>query len=86
MKKINYALTILAFCSLTASAFAADEVTKVTADMQPIATVSVFGAKDPESLSQLLAKKATEVGATKYKIISSSSNDNSERGTAVAYR
>lgn len=54
--------------------------------LKQIAVISIFGAKDPADLEQKLAQKSYSIGGSAFKVIMTSGNDNSERGSAVVYK
>lgn len=55
-------------------------------DKQEIGVISVLGASSPDDVIEQLSQKAEAIGATEFKLVTLTSNDNSERGTAIAYR
>lgn len=75
MKTIKVFAAVLALTSLSFGTFAAQE----------IATVSVSGAKTLSGFEAQVAAKAQAAGATSYRIISAT-GDNQLRGTAVLYK
>lgn len=83
MKTLMIAATM---ATISTSAFAAEKIERADPSLEKIATISVLGASSPNELDQKLAQKADALGATKYRIIMNSSNDNSERGTAEIYK
>lgn len=80
-------LTAAAIIStVSLSSFAAQEIRTVDDSMEKVAVISVLGASTPDELAQRLSEKADSVGANKFKITMTSSSENSETGTAVAYK
>ena len=82
--KLIIAVTIIATYSL--ASLAAEQIQKTDNSLEQIAVISTFGASTPDELTQKLSKKADDMGASKFKVIMTSGNDNSERGTAIVYR
>jgi multiple stress resistance protein BhsA len=72
--------------TLSFSAFAAEKITQADPTLEKIAVISVLHATTPDEVDQKLSEKAQALGATKYRILMTSSNDNTERGTAAIYR
>ena len=86
---MNKLQSIIATVIITATpfvSFAAEQIQQTDNSLEQIAVISTFGASTPEELTEKLAQKADTVGASKFKITATSSNDNSERGTAIAYK
>ena len=57
-----------------------------TEGKQQVGVISVLGAETPDDVIIQLAEKAEAIGATEFRLVSLTGNDNSERGTAIAYR
>lgn len=86
MNTIKTFMIAATMTALSVNAFAAEKIEHADSSLEKIATISVLGASSPNELEQKLAQKAEARGATKYRIIMNSSNDNSERATADIYR
>lgn len=77
---IGSLLTTLSFTSV-----AAEKIQHADSSMQEIAVISAK-ADSPEALMQKLTEKADAVGASQFKVVTLTSQDDNERGTAIAYR
>lgn len=86
MNKIKSLIAVAVISTVSLSGFAAQEIQTVDDSMEKVAVISVLDATTPDELVQKLAKKADSVGADKFKITMTSSGDNNERGTAIAYK
>ncbi|SXF99589.1 outer membrane protein [Klebsiella variicola] len=69
--------------TLTLPAMAEDNIRQTTA-RQPTGVVSISGASTLDELTQSLARKAEDAGASDYRIISAGGK-NKLNGTAVIY-
>lgn len=88
MKNITLALFAAATFATSTLAYAdsAMEISRVDASMlQKVGVVSAGGFTNLDELNTSLSMKASEAGATHYRIVSASGN-NKLSGTAVLYR
>lgn len=99
MRKVQLITLASLLAAFSFSTYAANEIEYVeetisvqkvqldpTAGKQEIGVISVLGAETPDDVIIQLAEKAEAIGATEFKLVSLTGNDNSERGTAIAYR
>ncbi|WLS80521.1 DUF1471 domain-containing protein [Erwinia pyri] len=86
MKNVTKAITAIVLTAASFATFAATEVTTVPAGAQEqgVINASAFG-NNLGDLQKSLAAKATEQGATSFRITSASGN-NHLYGTAVIYK
>ncbi|CDG16199.1 multiple stress resistance protein BhsA [Xenorhabdus doucetiae] len=83
MKNVKNIGAILALCAVSFGSFAATEVQ--VAKGEKVGVVSVSGAETLDSLTTELSKKADEVGATYFRIISAN-GQNQLNGVAEIYK
>ncbi|MBD2783131.1 DUF1471 domain-containing protein [Xenorhabdus sp. DI] len=83
MKNVKNIGAILALCAVSFGSFAATEVQ--VAKGEKAGVVSVSGAATLDSLTTELSKKADEVGATYFRIISAN-GQNQLNGVAEIYK
>lgn len=86
MNKTKQFFTAVIIALVSLPGIAAEHIKSADPSLEQIAVISVLGAATPDELIQRLSKKADAAGASKFKIVMTSSNDNSERGTAIAYK
>lgn len=84
MKKVTAALFATTLVIFSTATWAATEVTSA-AGMQPIGSVSVSGADTLSDLQHQLKQKATQDGASSFKIISAGGDDK-YYGVATLYK
>ncbi|MBU9859374.1 multiple stress resistance protein BhsA [Rahnella aceris] len=85
MKTIAMTIAALTLATASFSALAATEVQSVPAGEQTIGTVSASSNGDLSTLQSKLNAKATEAGASSYRIIGAS-GENHLYGTAELYK
>ena len=85
MKTIAMTIAALTLATASFSALAATEVQSVPAGEQTIGTVSASSNGDLSTLQSKLNAKATEAGASSYRIIGAS-GENNLYGTAELYK
>ena len=85
MKTIAMTIAALTLATASFSALAATEVQSVPAGEQTIGTVSASSNGDLSTLQSKLNAKATEAGASSYRIICAS-GENHLYGTAELYK
>ncbi|WP_426785222.1 multiple stress resistance protein BhsA [Rahnella variigena] len=85
MKTITMTLAALTLATASFSALAATEVQSAPAGEQTIGTVSASSNGDLSTLQSKLNAKATEAGASSYRIIGAS-GENHMYGTAELYK
>ncbi|MDH2896738.1 multiple stress resistance protein BhsA [Rahnella variigena] len=85
MKTIAMTLAALTLATASFSALAATEVQSAPAGEQTIGTVSASSNGDLSTLQSKLNAKATEAGASSYRIIGAS-GENHMYGTAELYK
>jgi len=85
MKTIAMTIAALTLATASFSALAATEVQSAPAGEQTIGTVSASSNGDLSTLQSKLNAKATEAGATSYRIIGAS-GENHLYGTAELYK
>jgi hypothetical protein len=81
--------SLIGACLIVGSSFstlAAERIEQQTPDLVYVGMVSAFGAGSPNELYETLAEKADKLGGSKFKVVLTDSNDNSERGTAIVYQ
>ena len=86
MKKLALITAGTLLATLSFTSFAAEQIHYADSSKQQIAVISVLNAETPEDLMAKLSQKADEVGASQFKVVTLTSQDNNERGTAIAYR
>ncbi|WP_454843602.1 multiple stress resistance protein BhsA [Rahnella aceris] len=85
MKTIAMTIAALTLATASFSTLAATEVQSVPAGEQTIGTVSASSNGDLSTLQSKLNAKATEAGASSYRIIGAS-GENNLYGTAELYK
>ena len=85
MKTITMTIAALTLATASFSALAATEVQSAPAGEQTIGTVSASSNGDLSTLQSKLNAKATEAGASSYRIIGAS-GENHMYGTAELYK
>lgn len=85
MKTITMTLAALTLATASLSTLAATEVQSAPAGEQTIGTVSASSNGDLSTLQSKLNAKATEAGASSYRIIGAS-GENHMYGTAELYK
>jgi len=85
MKTIAMTIAALTLATASLSALAATEVQSAPAGEQTIGTVSASSNGDLSTLQSKLNAKATEAGASSYRIIGAS-GENHMYGTAELYK
>ncbi|PHM74952.1 multiple stress resistance protein BhsA [Xenorhabdus kozodoii] len=83
MRNIKNIAAVLALCAVSFGSFAATEVQ--VAKGEKLGVVSVSGAETLDSLTVELSKKADEVGATYFRVISAN-GQNKLVGVAEIYK
>lgn len=84
MNKIQLAVMATLF-SVILPTTAATQVTQPDASAQQIAVISATGSS-PNEVIKKLNQKADQIGASQFKVVTLTSQDNNERATAIAYR
>ncbi len=85
MKTIAMTIAALTLATASFSSLAATEVESAPAGQQTIGTVSATSNGDLSTLQSKLSAKASEAGASSYRIIGASGN-NHMYGTAELYK
>lgn len=86
MNKITLITLGSLFAAVSFTSSAAEQVQYADSSMQEVGVVSVLNAESPDDLMTKLAQKADAIGASHFKVVTLTSQDNNERGTAIAYR
>lgn len=85
MNKLIIVVSALLFSTLTFAASNIEKIKHSQPGLDKIATISIRGASSPSDAEHKLAEKAEKMGATKYRVISTTGNENI-RGSAEIYR
>ncbi len=85
MKNVKMTLAALALATVSFSSMAATLVDSAPANQQKIGVISATSGSDLSSLQHKLNAKASEMGASSYRIIGAS-GDNYLYGTAELYK
>ncbi|WP_410013888.1 multiple stress resistance protein BhsA [Sodalis sp. C49] len=85
MKNLTLAIAAIVFSTVSAGAFAAQEVTSRPAGEHSIGVVSSSTTSNLSDLESQLAAKADAANATSYRIIGAGGND-TLRGSAELYK
>ena len=85
MKNVKMTLAALVLATVSFSSMAATLVDSAPANQQKIGVISATSSSDLSSLQRELNAKATEAGASSYRIIGAS-GDNYLHGTAELYK
>lgn len=91
MKNIKYFAAAIALTTISFTSFAAQQVDAQQVDAQQarsleqVGVVSASGATDIGTLEAKLAEKAEQAGASSYRIVAITGNDNLH-GNAVLYK
>ncbi|CDG20221.1 conserved exported protein of unknown function [Xenorhabdus poinarii G6] len=83
MKNVKNIVAVLALCAVSLGSFAATEVQVAKGDKMGV--VSVTGAATLDSLTQKLSKKADKAGASYFRVISTT-GQNQLSGVAEIYK
>lgn len=84
MNKIQLVVMATLF-SVILPTTAASQVTQPDASAQQIAVIPATGSS-PNEVIKKLNQKADQIGASQFKVVTLTSQDNNERATAIAYR
>ncbi len=85
MKALSTTLAALTLATLSFGSFAATQVSDQPSNSQEIGVISAGQASNLSALEKKLDAKASEAGATSYRI-TSTTGQNKLHGTAVLYR